>query len=260
MIRQLEAGEHIDKSKLIESCSGRRILAYFKAYGADYDFCRFFKAENDGEVTYIVIINSTMIICGKATDSEELSCFVQMHMPFRVEGTQEALEKVRCSGYQRLSRTTFRLAADNESLAADEKDICFSPKLDDVYAILKEGFPNLLDYGLWLTDTSHRVRHGISRVLTYKESTCATLVYDINDYVLVGQVATKPEARGSGYARAFLRWLAGYLHKQGKKAYLFALDIRESFYVEIGFEPVSREFVLERTDGSKDNILKGKLQ
>jgi len=40
------------------------------------------------------------------------------------------------------------------------------PDLTKVYGILHEGFPNLLSYPLWLTDTSHRCRHEISQVLT----------------------------------------------------------------------------------------------
>lgn len=49
------------------------------------------------------------------------------------------------------------------------------------------------------------------------------------------------------------------MNKLGKKAYLLALDIRVSFYQEIGFREVEKEFVLERMDIKKDSLLKGKL-
>ena len=47
--------------------------------------------------------------------------------------------------------------------------------------------------------------------MTYKNSTTASIMFDIDDHVLVGQVATLPEARGLGHARIFLRWLALFL-------------------------------------------------
>jgi predicted GNAT family N-acyltransferase len=77
--------------------------------------------------------------------------------------------------------------------------------------------------------------------------------------VLVGQVATRPEARGLGHARVFLRWLAGFLAQFDKIAVLYALDVRESFYREIGFQALETEYVLERMEQEKDNLQKGRL-
>ncbi len=96
--------------------------------------------------------------------------------------------------------------------------------------------------------------------MTYKSCTTASISYDIDNHVLVGQVATKIASRGGGFARRFLTWLAAYLEQQGKTAVLYALDIRESFYREIGFKAVSEEYVLEKSKNGSDNILKGKLQ
>ena len=182
-----------------------------------------------------------------------------MNMPYRIEGNQTAIESLyNMEGYHKLHRTCFKLCAD-ENTVIDENDINYEPILDDVYGILSEGFPNLLDYSVWLADTSHRIRHGISRVFTYKNSTTASIVYDIDDCVLVGQVATKISSRGSGYARAFLKWLATYLEKQNKTAFLNALDTRESFYREIGFKAYNSEYVLERIDNKNESAVKGML-
>lgn len=256
MIKEINSAEEISADFLVQNCCGRRILSYFNAYGTGYDFCRFFKSVE----SVILIINSTMLICGENFEPEEINIFVDMHKPFRIEGNQRVISMIKNSGYVSLHRTTFQLVASENPVPENESDINFSPKLDDVYSILNEGFPNLSDYPLWLADTSHRVRHGISRVMTYKSCTTASISYDINDYVLVSQVATRVSARGSGYARCFLTWLAGYLKKQGKTAVLYALDIRESFYREIGFKAISEEFVLERAKNNNENILKGKLQ
>ncbi len=256
MIRYVDNSEMINKENLLSTCCGRKILSYLEAYGTGYDFCRFYV--NDSASVFL-LINSTLLIVGKEFDREELITFAQMNKPFRIEGSDKAIELMTgMDGYRKLHRTIFKLRSD-ESNVIDENDINFEPKLDDVYEILAEGFPNLLDYPLWLADTSHRVRHGLSRVFSYKDSTTASFVYDINGYVLVGQVATKLSARGSGYARVFLKWLAKYISEQGKTAFLYALDTRESFYREIGFEVYNDEYVLERIDDKHESTEKGKL-
>lgn len=255
MIKQIEDPEEISCDFLSETWCGKRILSYFKAYGSGYDFCRFFKS---GE-SVILLINATMLICGSDFESDEINLFVDMHRPFRIEGSQDIIGMIKNDEYISLHRTVFQLLPVSGE-KADERDVDFEPKLDCVYDILNEGFPNISDYPMWLADTSHRIRHGISRVFTYKSCTTATLSFDIDDCVMVSQVATKISARGSGYARRFLMWLADYLENQRKTAVLYALDIRESFYREIGFMAVSEEYVLEMKEKSDENILKGKLQ
>lgn len=261
MITSVNAAEEVERGALSLDWYGRKILAYLDAYGAGYDFCRFYVCQ-EGEVTgYLMHLNATLVICaGAALPADELRCFIAMHAPFRVEASAPVMEAILdTEGYQPLHRTVFALTPAPLPDWFSAKDVEQSPRLDDVYAILQEGFPNLLQYDLWLTDTSHCVRNGTTRVFTYKDSTTATVIYDVDDQVLVGQVATKVAARGSGYARAFLYWLADMLRAQGKQAVLFALDIRVSFYREIGFTPVAQEHVLERLDGHPEPAGKGRL-
>ncbi len=261
MIKLIESEKDFDYNLLKSTLSGKKMLSYMKAYGLGYDFCRFYEITDENGRGFMFIINSTLIICSddRLSATDELEMFIRMNMPFRIEGSQKILGELDVSdSYQRLHRTVFELVPDGSENVLDE-DIDFDPNLTEVYDILSEGFPNIADFSLWYTDTSHRCRHGISRVFTYKNSTTASVVFDIENEVLIGQVATKIEARGSGYAREFLKWLAGFFNNLGKRAYLLALDVRLSFYREIGFREVESEFVLERTDVEKDSILKGKL-
>ncbi len=253
------------KAELQKSWRGKKLLAYFKAYGGEYDFCQFFLAkyeDHENAEGYMFMLNSTLVICSNdVLPTEEIADFIKMHLPFRVECPQNMLADLsKMSNYQQLRRTLFALKSDNISATFDEADVEFNPKLSDVYDILKEGFPNLIDYPLWLTDTSHRCRHGVSHVLTYKNSTTVTIVFDQENHVMIGQVATRIANRGSGYARDFLKWLAAWLGELGKDAVLYALDIRRSFYQQIGFEEVETEYVLERVDIKKEGTEKGALQ
>ncbi len=269
MIKLVKNEDELDRQLLMKTLSGRKLLAYMKAYGPGYDFCRFYRISGDGEkgCGFMFIINSTLIICtdGCIEDTEEIEIFINMNLPFRVEGDSSLLKKIsgkmeKSGRYQVLNRTIFELVPDENSYKFAEEFVNMDPYLPDVYKILSEGFPNIADFSLWYTDTSHRCRHGISRVFTYRDSTTASMIFDIGNQVLIGQVATKVAARGSGYAREFLKWLALFLNNLGKRAFLLALDIRVSFYREIGFKEIEKEIVLERVDVEKENVSKGELQ
>ncbi|MBR6669763.1 MAG: N-acetyltransferase [Ruminococcus sp.] len=260
MIRLIDNQNDLDRDMLVKTLSGKKILSYLKAYGTDYDFCRFYKLEYDIGCGFMFMINSTLIICSDYDlPTDEILSFIHMNIPFRIEGSQQILKKLSIDNYQVLNRTVFEMLPDEKTAEFNEQFVNFNPDLDDVYKILSEGFPNIADYGLWITDTSHRCRHGVSRVFTYKECTTASIVFDIENTVLIGQVATKIESRGSGYARDFLKWLAAFLNQFNKRAYLLALDIRVSYYLEIGFREVEKEIVLERIDIEKESMQKGRL-
>jgi hypothetical protein len=262
MIKLIEHESELDRELLMKTLSGRKLLSYMRAYGPNYEFCRFYKISDESGEGFMFIINSTLIILGDGSlrCTQEIDLFISMNQPFRIEGDQQILEGIDLSDrYQPLNRTIFELIPDDTPLEAIEEHVEFNPKLPDVYRILSEGFPNIADFSLWYTDTSHRCRHGISRVFTYRDSTTASAVFDIGSTVLIGQVATSCAARGKGYAREFLKWLAKFFNGLGKRAYLLALDVRVSFYEEIGFKVVGREIVLERVDIEKDSITKGKL-
>lgn len=262
MIKLIEHERDFDRQLLLKTLSGRKILAYLKAYGTGYDFCRFYKITDGNGKGFMFILNSTLIICADENlkAGEEIELFVNMNLPFRIEGTQHILNNIRMPEvYQKLNRTIFELIPDEIPEKSVAEYVDMNPNLKDVYNILSEGFPNISEFSLWYTDTSHRCRFGISRTFTYRNSTTASAVYDIEDVVLVGQVATTTTARGQGYARDFLKWLAGFFSSLGKKSYLMALDIRVSFYREIGFKEVEKEIVLERIDVKKESVTKGKL-
>ena len=258
MIRKITKDCDLNTYLLRKTWRGRKMYSYYKAYGIDYPFCLFYTV---GEAGVMLQFNSTvLIVSAEESETENLAAFLNMHKPFRIECNEPVREKLSwlLPEYQSLHRPTFELQPDSDS-SFEEESVEFNPSLEEVYQILHAGFPNLEDYSLWLTDTSHRCRHGVSHVLTYKNSTTATIMFDIDNHVLVGQVATLPEARGLGHARMFLRWLAGFLAQFDKKAVLYALDIRESFYREIGFKVVDTEYVLEYTPDAQDSITKGLL-
>ena len=251
MIRQITDASVLnsDREILLKSYYGRKLLAYLEAYGTQYDFCRFYELVYENTRAYMFQINSAALVCAyEEFPPDELITYIGMYRPFRVEIPQFMLDKINVvEGYGKLKRTQFQLNdVPPDNFAEDE--ILENPKLDHVFEILHEGFPTIDHYGLWMTENSHRVRRGSSKIYLYRNCTTATVIFDVDNYVLIGQVATKMEHRGKNYARELLHWLGAKLAKEGKTAVLFALDYRESYYREIGFKEIGIESVLQQIE------------
>lgn len=249
MVKLIKDTDLLELDVLHRDYYGRKILSYYISYGTKYDFCRFFEISTDTDKGYMVQFNSVMIISAfSEMPSEELVTFIEMNKPFRVEAPWIVLEHL-CDihGYKMLKRTKFEFT-DHRPEGFDESELTETPSLDEIYDILHEGFPTLVGHGLWITEHSHKIRHGLSKIYLYNKCTTATVIYDVDDHVLIGQVATRTEARGKGYARELLYWIGHTLSLNGKTVSLFALDYRESFYREIGFKPVSVENVIQQAD------------
>lgn len=232
----------------------RRIKSHFAAYGTDYDFSSFFSIENKAEKLGIIsVFNSTMMICTFEDKTfnddslEELAGFIRMNKPETIEFERE-YSKILCEllaeEYKGDKRTEFAFVPKNvlPPLEVDEL-----PKLDDVFNILKTCFPKLNDcYDIWLTDTSHRVRRGLSQSFLLGDYTTATIQYIVDGIALVGHVGTVPEERGNFHARQLLYWIGEKLNADGFEVRLFARPHRVSYYDEIGFKACGVDTVLER--------------
>ena len=93
MIRLIQSERDIDRTLLLKSLCGRKMLSYIKAYGLGYDFCRFYEVSGEKGRGFMFFMNSTLIICCDdfLTADEELRLFVQMNLPFRIEGNERIL-------------------------------------------------------------------------------------------------------------------------------------------------------------------------
>ena len=234
----------------------RRIKSHFLAYGVSYDFCRFYfvreneNADNDAVVS---IFNASMVVSvfNNHTLSEneisELATLVFMTKPVTVEikhDYSKKLSRLISDDYNAFDRTMFEFVCNNHIPKLDVNEM---PRLDDVYNILSTSFPAIKNsYSLWLTDTSHRVRKGLSQSFTLRNCSSATIQYIIDGIAFVGHVATIPEERGKHHARELLYWLGERLNDDGFSVQLFARSYNVSYYTEIGFIPIYNDIVFER--------------
>lgn len=247
----------IEKSvleKLKNNNYARRIKSHLLAYGTGYDFARFFVVENNDSVLGLIcVFNSTMMIstleCRRFGDDvlAEIAGFISMERPASVEFECEYAQKLSellKDEYRGDTRTEFAFEPKNELPVLQVDEL---PKLDKVFDILKTCFPALADsYELWLADTSHRVRRGLSQSFLLGDYTTATIQYIIDGVALVGHVGTVPEERGKFHARQLLYWIGEKLTGDGFQVRLFARPHRVSYYNEIGFRECGVDMVLER--------------
>ncbi len=237
----------------------RRIKSHFLSYGVKYDFSRIFAIERKGEkIGLISVFNSTMIVSDMRgitfndDEIEELAAFIMMNKPCSVELDpiySDRIAPLLSELYKPDLRTEFAFCPRGE---LPDLDVDETPSLDDVFAILRESFPTLAQsYELWITDTSHRVRRGLSQSFLMRddagENNCstATIQYIIDKKALIGHVATLPEYRGQFYARRLLYWIGERLTNDGFEVRLFARPHRVSYYEEIGFAAIKHDKVFE---------------
>ena len=232
-----------DKNELIfpDNYYGNKLSSLLDAYGTGYDFCRFYKSD-DG---FIGILNSAMVYTGDLiSDIEEFQTFVGLISPSEIEMPFSAGNAIEISGYNKVPRVMFEFSNGDypENMDVDE-----SPKLNEVFEIVKDGFGLEKCYDLWLTDTSHRIRHGVSQIYLWEKTTAAC--YFVNDKTaFFGQIATAASERGKGNARKLLYWIYNKMKVEGIRATLFAQPHRTGFYKEIGFKEIYNDFLFVKEE------------
>lgn len=233
MIKQVFDGI---SERLTNSYYGYKIKAAYLAYGAEYDFCKFYIC-GDGIVH---IYNSSMVIDGDV-DTSDLEMLVEMTKPMSVEMSNDINVRMN-EEYIQKHRTLFHVKSGNSNISFDEVKVDSCIRI--CYDILNESFENMGNFDSWYVDISHRIRHGVSDLYLF-DSTTITKQFNINGFVFLSNIATAESARGCGTAKKLLYLLAERYREEGAEAYLFALDHRKSFYESIGFDSVYEDILYE---------------
>lgn len=217
-----------------------RVTALFETYGAGYDFALFWVQDIDGIPTAAISrIDGNMTVCtNENADYEEILHFVN------------------AVGYQSLTCSY----EDMEKLGLEPSDSSFTVKFTGrkniakinsvndydkrkVYDLLCNCGFELGDYGAFLSDVCARLNKGTASMIAAEENgslrACAFALFEGEKSVLLGAVATSPEARGRGYASAIVSEIAE--RKSDKDVFLFCRnDSLADFYEKIGFEIVGK--------------------
>ncbi len=213
-----------------------KISSLAKAYEG-CNFCSFYGAKDIliGKYYNDLIIRTKG---GLSDDSaEELSLFLKVCGFNSALCSLEAGKRLEGLGWENtreslIYRFSSYLIPENEP-TVDFKSLTVNPPLDEVFPIIKDGFPGV-KYEDWYTDINHRIRHECAWVYVYGGAT-ATVISDVNGGVFISLVSSKKEARGKGEAKNLLRSLGLHFEKQGKETSILCRPELSPFYKKAGF-------------------------
>lgn len=210
---------------------GGKIYAAALAYGFDYDFCKFYKSEE----CVILIYNGNMVIDKRFPDEDEISFFAKFSGVCTIENAYFKNLK----GYEKRRRYLLekKLKRNGENnLLAEEN--C---RLGLCYEIVNDAFGNT-DYVSWLTDKSHRVRHGVSKTFLLNNIAfgCADFVY--KDFGYISEIAVRNDFRKCGYGTKILSSIEDdFKDRNIKYSRTYAYDDALVFYIKNGYKIKSKE-------------------
>ncbi|MCC8043463.1 MAG: GNAT family N-acetyltransferase [Oscillospiraceae bacterium] len=242
--------------KLLNGFSGyyaAKQRAYLKAYGTDYDFCRFYGIYNGGlPCGSFMLNNSAMTVCisemiqtrGGERIFSEIEDFIGIYSPESIECGSEVIPP---KGYERGVRTLFSLKGAKEAAGNDCGCFDCSPPLKRVYEVVSQSFGGI-DLSLWYTDTSHRLRHGVSEVFLLNGCSAAAVDFEDGKNVYISSVCTLPEKRGRGFGRELITLINNHYEEKGRECLLWAEQSLCGFYRSIGLEPIDRDYYYKKGD------------
>ncbi len=236
MIRQVGA-ERVAQW-MPDSEAALRQCGQFAAYGAAQGFLRFYEDEGGNRLS--ILENAATLVANG--DIEEICLFLTMDPT--VQSVRTDAETARAMA--QLWGVSFKTEAVMEAPCnAAKHDAVCEMSLRDVYTVLQEGFgeDSLPPFDAWYADVHHRYRRGLCRsVGVYENGTpvaCAMTVAECDSAALIGAVATRPQARGKGYASACVLTLAAMLQAEQKRVLLSPKnEYAHRLYDRIGFAVV----------------------
>ena len=207
----------------------QKIRALFRAYGGNYDFCRFFKHGG----TYLAALDGSFVIAEKpGYDPEELAQFLLMHGfadLFCSEKMGEALRPILCAEFTPVLLMEY--TGEKSGGLPEERQ----PSV--VWDIIGSRFD--IPFEPWYLDMSHRVRHGVTRC--FSDGRAALVVqHEINGEALISQVCVLKDFERCGYAGELVREVSGALPG---RVQVICEDLLTGFYEKCGYRVVSKKFV-----------------
>ncbi|MBQ9860394.1 MAG: GNAT family N-acetyltransferase [Clostridia bacterium] len=176
-----------------------------------------------------------------ATVTEEWTYFLTANPAIRsIHCPQNAASAIADSG-EWLARTGVVLRYEGErGVLPSNSNVCRTPKLPAVYALLAECFDTIQPFDAWYVDVSHRVRHDCCQIACICDGdrvvSTAMTVAETESAAILGQVATAPTHRRQGLAAKCVSDLI--LRCKADELYILPVNERaQALYVGLGFAP-----------------------
>lgn len=247
MIRYLASVTPEQMAELTAFCEGSvfgvKALGPVRSYGLGYDFVSAWEQrDEEGLLTGFLskYYGTVTVHLSPLGDVPELLAFLRAIGFGALVGPaavlSEAYETGETGCVMSLSKGSGWIANGSEE---EDLTLVWDEAFRDFYEVLTGANPGYVveDYGDFLTDFSHRVRHGTAHSVLLKAggkpvATAAALV-ELPDTVFLGAIATLPEARGRHYATTCLRALCD--RYADRAVLLMCRPDKQTFYEHLGF-------------------------
>ena len=185
------------------------------AYGLDAPFLRVYAG--DGAV--FAVMDGDAVLWG---DSDEARLFLTMDPTVRRVRTDEHNATALAALWQ-TEAAVGDVMTPAVPMARSPLAVPLTPR--EYWEVIAPVFADTLPpFDAWYTDVSHRVRHGVCRLLGIKADggpvAAAMTTAEDGDRWVIGAVATLPDYRGRGYAAALVMTLAAMGQQSGKSVLL----------------------------------------
>lgn len=244
----LSRGQGFERKADTAELYGAIHFTRYQLYGGGDDPPRFWITE-DGQ-GLLSMAGEELTVSGAFSDLEELSVFCAISGANRLRGPKELLAPFK-------KRLGWQI--ENRQILWAEKDCPQSPAesiqegaLREVYPVLQQVFGlTKEDFPAWYCETSHKIRHGLGRVLSLVQdgkTVCTAGIYAQNrKAALIGSVATLPAYRGNGFAGALVARLANQARKENRIPFVVCRDpVAIAVYKAVGFSHYGEELLLHR--------------
>ena len=219
-----------------------KIGALVAAYGLDAPFLRVYTG--DGAV--FAIMDGDAVLWG---DSEEARLFLTMDPAVRRVRTDENNAQALAEMWQTEAVCGNVMTPQAAMTRSDEVERLTPQEYWDVIApVFADSLP---PFDAWYTDVSHRVRHGLCRLMGIRRDgkpvAAAMTTAEDGDRLLIGAVATLPDYRGQGLAGRLVTTLAAIGQQEAKHVLLSPKNEgAERLYTRLGFTVCGRYGQVER--------------
>lgn len=252
MIKYLETLPALGGDSPVPFCEGSvfglKAIGPVLSYGLGYDFVSAWEQRNeDGRLTAFLskYYGTVTVHCSEDADKEELLSFLKVIGFTALFGPAELLKSEYLGGEVGSVMVLERGSACTAQRSREKNlEFCWDDSYREFFDVLSESNRGYLtgSYYDFLTDFSHRVRHGTTSSLVLKVqkkpvSTTAALVKTEKELFL-GAVATLKEARGKHYAGTCLR---GFCDRYPEhRVFLCCKPDKQAFYEHLGFAQVDQ--------------------
>ncbi len=222
---------------------GARIVSQLDAYGAQHAFALFWEQRDDkGTLTSVISkFGGSVTVHEKNADVEELGEFLKVIEINNISLSHSLAKKIydeckiNCKTIMKYKYASITRSEHNFGDFSNEVDL---KQVYDIISICHGNPKNMRNFEGWITDLSHRIRHGYSDAVAVQKDgkivSCAIALATTGTDILVGGIATLDKYRKRGFAKNCIYEIIR--RNEGKNIFLFCEDDKIGFYKKIGFE------------------------